>query len=58
MSISKITKDTHPSEVMRSMYAIGRLAEPDEIAAVAAFLLAPDASYLAGATLDASGGWR
>ena len=53
-----ITKDTHPSEVMRSMYAIGRLAEPDEIAAVAAFLLAPDASYLAGATLDASGGWR
>ncbi len=52
-----ITKDTHPSKVMRSMNAIGRLAEPDEIAAVAAFLLSSDASYLTGATLDASGGW-
>ncbi len=32
-------------------------AEPDEIAAIAAFLLSPDASYLTGATVDASGGW-
>jgi len=37
------------------MNALGRLAEPDEIAAVAAFLLSPDASYLTGATVDASG---
>jgi 3-oxoacyl-[acyl-carrier protein] reductase len=40
-----------------ALRGIGRLAEPDEIAAAAAFLLAPDASYLTGATLDASGGW-
>ena len=40
-----------------SMNAIGRLAQPDEIAAAVAFLLSPDASYLTGATLDASGGW-
>jgi len=39
------------------MNAIGRLAEPDEIAAIAAFLLSPDASYVTGATMDASGGW-
>jgi 3-oxoacyl-[acyl-carrier protein] reductase len=50
-------RDVAADAVMRSMNAIGRLAEPDEIAAVAAFLLSSDASYLTGATLDASGGW-
>jgi NAD(P)-dependent dehydrogenase (short-subunit alcohol dehydrogenase family) len=43
--------------VIKSMNALGRLADPDEIAAVAAFLLSPGASYLTGATVDASGGW-
>jgi len=43
--------------VMTSMNALGRLADPAEIAAVAGFLLSPDASYLTGATIDASGGW-
>ena len=43
--------------VIASMTALGRLADPDEIAAVAAFLLSADASYITGATLDASGGW-
>jgi 3-oxoacyl-[acyl-carrier protein] reductase len=38
------------------MSAIGRLADPNEIAAVAAFLLSSDASYITGATIDASGG--
>lgn len=46
-----------PALVTESMNAVGRLAEPDEIAAVAAFLLSPDASYLTGATIDASGGY-
>jgi NAD(P)-dependent dehydrogenase (short-subunit alcohol dehydrogenase family) len=39
------------------MNALGRLALPAEIAAVAAFLLSQDASYITGATIDASGGW-
>ena len=43
--------------LLRSMIPIGRVAEPDEIAAVAAFLLSPDASYVTGATIEASGGW-
>ena len=47
-----------PAEVVtKSMIALGRLAQPDEIAAIAAFLLSPDASYVTGATIDASGGW-
>jgi 3-oxoacyl-[acyl-carrier protein] reductase len=50
-------RDADTDAVIASMNAIGRLAEPDEIAAVAAFLLSSDASYLTGATIDASGGW-
>jgi 3-oxoacyl-[acyl-carrier protein] reductase len=47
-----------PTEaVIGSMNALGRLAEPSEIAAVVAFLLSSDASYLTGATVDISGGW-
>lgn len=47
-----------PAEaVIGSMNALGRLAEPPEIASVVAFLLSSDASYLTGATLDISGGW-
>lgn len=55
---------THPAlrgfdaeAVQRSKTALGRWAEPEEIAAAVAFLLSPDASYLTGSTLDASGGW-
>jgi 3-oxoacyl-[acyl-carrier protein] reductase len=50
-------RDVPAAAVIASMNAIGRLAEPDEIATIAAFLLSPDASYLTGATIDASGGW-
>ncbi len=50
-------RDVAADAVITSMNAIGRLAEPDEIAAIAAFLLSPDASYVTGATVDASGGW-
>lgn len=42
--------------ILRSMNALGRLAQPDEIAAIATFLLSADASYITGATIDASGG--
>ncbi|MFI1914211.1 SDR family NAD(P)-dependent oxidoreductase [Nocardia sp. NPDC020380] len=56
---------THPAlkaaisadQSIRSMNALGRLADPAEIAAITAFLVSSDASYLTGSTIDASGGW-
>jgi 3-oxoacyl-[acyl-carrier protein] reductase len=36
--------------------AIGRAGEPEEVAAAIAFLARDDASYLAGQTLNVSGG--
>jgi NAD(P)-dependent dehydrogenase (short-subunit alcohol dehydrogenase family) len=36
---------------------LGRLASPDEIAAVIAFLASSQASYVTGTTLNADGGW-
>jgi 3-oxoacyl-[acyl-carrier protein] reductase len=50
-------RDVPAEAVITSVNALGRLADPGEIAAVAGFLLSPDASYLTGATIDASGGW-
>jgi 3-oxoacyl-[acyl-carrier protein] reductase len=37
--------------------SLGRLADPEEIAAAIAFLVSPDAAYLNGSTLAADGGW-
>lgn len=36
--------------------AIGRLVEPEEVAALVAYLLSPDASAINGATIDINGG--
>lgn len=46
----------NPGTVLKSMSALGRLAQPSEIAAVVAFLLSDDASYVTGATIDVSAG--
>jgi NAD(P)-dependent dehydrogenase (short-subunit alcohol dehydrogenase family) len=36
---------------------LGRVGQPDDIAAVVAFLCSPEASYITGHTLVADGGW-
>jgi NAD(P)-dependent dehydrogenase (short-subunit alcohol dehydrogenase family) len=41
-----------------AMIPLGRLGVPSEIAALAAFLVSDAASYVSGAVVAASGGWR
>jgi len=41
----------------RSEMPMGRFGEPEEIAALAAFLASDDASYVQGASVTADGGW-
>ncbi len=43
-------------ETMKSATQIGRLGQPDEVAAAAAFLASDDATYVTGETLGVSGG--
>lgn len=43
-------------EYMVSTTAVGRLAEPEEIASAVAFLVSDDASYFTGKTLHIDGG--
>jgi NAD(P)-dependent dehydrogenase (short-subunit alcohol dehydrogenase family) len=54
--------DTEPEaipglrELVRSEVPLGRLAEPDEIAAAAVWLLSDDASYVTGSHVTCDGG--
>jgi 2-hydroxycyclohexanecarboxyl-CoA dehydrogenase len=43
-------------ENMKSMTQLGRLGQPDEVAAAAAFLASDDATFVTGETLGVSGG--
>ena len=43
-------------ETFARMTPVGRLAEPDDIAGLIAFLASEDSGYITGATIDVNGG--
>ena len=45
------------SDDLLTQVPLGRIAEPEEIAAAAVWLCSPDASYITGSVLVADGGW-
>jgi 3-oxoacyl-[acyl-carrier protein] reductase len=44
------------AEMLKSMSALGRYGEPEEVAAAIAFLVGPEAGYITGAMLTIDGG--
>ncbi|GAC1046170.1 SDR family oxidoreductase [Rhizobium sp. No.120] len=44
------------AETLKSLAALGRYGQPEDIAAAVAFLTGPDAGYITGATLNVDGG--
>ncbi|MXQ12226.1 SDR family NAD(P)-dependent oxidoreductase [Microvirga makkahensis] len=53
----KIAAGKRDVKTIKAHTALGRLVEPDEIAAVASFLMSDDASAISGASIPVDAGW-
>ena len=54
--LAAVNSDEAARQKVMSRTPMGRLGEPDEIAAIAAFLASDEASYITGQTIYADGG--
>jgi NAD(P)-dependent dehydrogenase (short-subunit alcohol dehydrogenase family) len=54
---AEVFSDKAAEEYLRGLTPIGRLGQPEEIAAVASFLASDDASFITGVTLPVDGGY-
>ena len=53
---ARITGSPAATQASLGMHALGRLGEPDDVAAAIAYLLSPDASWVSGEVLGVDGG--
>jgi NAD(P)-dependent dehydrogenase (short-subunit alcohol dehydrogenase family) len=54
--LAAVAKDKAARDRVLSRTPLGRIGDPDEIAAIAAFLASDEASYITGQTIYADGG--
>ena len=57
MTGKRIREDAWYGRAMIATTPIGRVAQPEEVASVIAFLASDDASFVAGAVIPVDGGW-
>ena len=55
--VSRTGMTSAVSDELLCAVPLGRIAEPEEIAAAAVWLCSPEASYITGSVLVADGGW-
>jgi 3-oxoacyl-[acyl-carrier protein] reductase len=56
--LNPVASDPQRSAPVRNTVALGRIAEPDDIAPVVAFLASREGGWITGETIEASGGQR